>query len=59
MTETISVAEAAKIARRSPQTIRRWCRNGEVRATRIPQLGGDWFINRTDFETRLGIKEGE
>ncbi|MBR3317960.1 MAG: helix-turn-helix domain-containing protein [Atopobiaceae bacterium] len=55
MTKTITVEQAAELARRSPQTVRRWCREGEVKATRVPRFG-DWRIDKRDLLLKLGME---
>ena len=47
----ISVARAAEIAGRNHDTIRRWIRNGDLRATKA---GRDYRIFEADLLTMLG-----
>lgn len=46
-TVMVDVHEAAEIARRDPETIRRWVRSGRVSARRH---GNKWLIDRDDIE---------
>lgn len=45
--EMVDVQEASKIARRTPETIRRWVRSGLVRSTR---QGNRLFVSRVDLD---------
>lgn len=46
--------EAAQIANRDESTIRRWCANGKLPATRSEE--GDWVIRKTDLTSYLEKK---
>ena len=43
----LTVPEAAKIAGRDPETVRRWIRSGKLRAQRV---GTQHLIDETDLE---------
>lgn len=47
----ISVSQAARRARRDPETVRRWIRTGRLRARKI---GTQHFIEDRDLEAALG-----
>lgn len=46
----LTVPEAARIAGRNPETIRRWIRSGRLPATR---MGTQHFIERDDLEATV------
>lgn len=50
----ITVAEAARLAARSPQTIRRWIRNGRLRSTKD---GIRHMIEAEDLEVALAVDD--
>lgn len=47
----LTVMEAAKMARRDPETIRRWIRSGKLRSRR---LGAQYIIDEDDLAEFLG-----
>lgn len=58
--ELLSLAQATDLIHQAGrlvtvQTVRRWCRLGELRATR---LGRDWVIRRADLDEFLKGGEG-
>jgi excisionase family DNA binding protein len=50
----ITVPEAAKRAGKDPETIRRWIRSGELRATKI---GTQHVIEEEDLEALLNVDQ--
>jgi excisionase family DNA binding protein len=50
----ITVPEAAKRAGKDPETIRRWIRNGDLKARKI---GTQHIIEEADLEALLGDEE--
>jgi excisionase family DNA binding protein len=51
----LTVPEAARRARRNPETIRRWIREGKLRSTR---LGTQHMLDERDLEEAIGAFEG-
>jgi hypothetical protein len=47
----IPVEEAARLARRTPAELRRWCATGRLRCERI---GQDWFLLEDDIHVAAG-----
>lgn len=57
--ETVSVGEAATLARVSETTIRRWIHLHFLKATRVAPQRGTWRIDKADLKRRLGLDGGE
>ena len=49
--EMVDIREAARLVRRSPETVRRWVWSGQVRSVKN---GNKLFLARADVEHRLG-----
>jgi Helix-turn-helix domain len=47
--DVIGIEEAARIARRTPERVRQWCRSGKLGRLE----GGRWLIGRAELETFL------
>ena len=47
----LTVPEAARRARRNPETVRRWIREGKLRASKV---GTQHIIDEAEFEAFLG-----
>lgn len=45
--EMVDVQEASRIARRTPETVRRWVRSGRIRSIK---QGNRLFVSRVDLE---------
>lgn len=55
-TGLLTVAETAKLLRRSTEQVRRYLREGSLPGRR---LGGQWFVHQTDTEAfLLGRRDG-
>jgi excisionase family DNA binding protein len=52
----ITVPEAARRARRNPETVRRWIREGKLRASKV---GTQHVIEEADLEEMLGRGNAE
>ena len=56
---TVSVGEAATLARVSEATIRRWVHLHFLKATRVAPERGQWRIDEADLKKKLGLEGGE
>lgn len=56
---TVSVGEAATLARVSEATIRRWVHLHFLKATRVAPQRGTWRIDAKDLKRKLGLEGSE
>jgi excisionase family DNA binding protein len=55
--DTITVNEAAEMLRVSPQSVRRWLKDGHLQGTKVGK-GKLWRLSRSEVEKYLNSKEG-
>lgn len=49
--ELLTTGQVADLLSVTPQTIRRWCESGHLRAIRLPS--GVWRVRRSDIDALL------
>lgn len=47
----LTVPEAARRCGRNPETVRRWIREGKLRADKV---GTQWFVREADLDAKTG-----
>jgi len=50
-TDLLSTAQVAALVNVHPETVRRWCDSGRLRAIRLPS--GVWRVRRSDLDALL------
>lgn len=55
--ETITVNEAAEMLRVSPQSVRRWLKDGHLQGTKVGK-GKLWRLSRAEVENYLKSQKG-